>query len=106
MAAIFGDIQPRTLLLGAVGVGALYYLMRKNGSRERPEQQIQRHHKRALLMGHATAKGHRGATRYVTQSRHIRSLPNATGRSYRVTRAVAEREYQRNMRPAGFFVAA
>lgn len=89
-------MDTRTLIIGGVAAGALYYIYRnKEGS---SPADIKEYHKRAVLSGHAVGRGHRGATRYVQQGRYYQNLPAAQGRSYRVTRAIAEKQYKRNLR--------
>ncbi len=99
------------VLLGATGVVLYYLYKQKEGdieakSTEKPVKKIDEYHKRALLSGHAVAKGERGAARYVTQSRQMQNVPSAQGRSYLVTRAVAAKRFQRNKTPGGFFTGS
>lgn len=92
------------LMIAAAGMGA-YYLYKKNKATagSAAPKRIEKYHKRALLAGHATSRGHRGATRYVQTGHYLNTLPEASGRSYLVTRAMAEKQYNRNLRPAHFF---
>jgi hypothetical protein len=64
---------------------------------------VKKYHMRALAQGNAVGRGSRGAKRFATQSRAFNTLPNASSQSYLVTRSVAERAHQRNMRPGNMF---
>lgn len=97
-------MSAQTVILTGAAIGFGYLLFQKTRPHPSGAQQIQKYHKRALLTGMATAAGHRGATRYVQQGRYLNTLPAAQGRSYLVTRAMAEEQYQRNLRPGNFFV--
>lgn len=64
---------------------------------------IQRYHMRALATNEGVGKGQRAAKRFMTQSRAVNTLPTASAQSYKVTRSIAERAHQRNMRPGNMF---
>jgi hypothetical protein len=64
---------------------------------------VRKYHLRALATNNAVGRGSRGAKRFVTQSRAFNALPNASAQSYVVTRSIAERAHQHNMRPGNMF---